>query len=93
MRPGAPGGGVGLANGVGEVLEARSGSRDHILEELEHFILLLPRRASPLDSPPDFWSSPIASPGGGWLVRRRRRGRSGEDDDEGGRGETGTRRG
>lgn len=46
VRPGAPGGGVGLADGVGEVLEARSGSRDHVLEELEHFALL-PRRAPP----------------------------------------------
>ena len=61
VRPGAPGGGVGLANGVGEVLEARSGSRDHVLEELEHFVLA----PSTLDSPPDVWSSPIASPGGG----------------------------
>lgn len=46
VRPGAPGGGVGLADGVGEVLEARSGSRDHVLEELEHFALL-PRRVPP----------------------------------------------
>lgn len=63
MHPGAPGGGVGLADGVGEVLEARSGSRDHVLEELEHFALL-PRRVSP----PDVWSSPIASPRR-WVVR------------------------
>lgn len=46
VRPGAPGGGVGLADGVGEVLEARSGSRDHVLEELEHFALRVPPRFS-----------------------------------------------
>ena len=68
VRPGAPGGGVGLANGVREVLEARSGSRDHVLEELEHFAPT-PSTCSPWILRLMFGSSPIASPGGGWSVR------------------------
>lgn len=74
VRPRAPRGGVGLADGVGEVLEARSGSRDHLLEELEHSALGLSRRDSPLGF---FRSPPPRAAAGGFRPPTRRRGRSG----------------
>lgn len=36
VRPGAPGGGVGLADVVREILGTRPGSANHSLQELQH---------------------------------------------------------